>query len=172
MKLRQHKREHLNRLRRRIRLVPWLARIEALVDREHERLMDDCWTKRLQGTGVKLFINDEQAVGVSFNAPGGPVRSPEEISEAIASVIALAGDELRIEAGANGAPVVHADGSKVSAAALIAMAEELTIGSRSASGTLQVAMTAEQRERALRVIEKVWRDDPRRFTFHPKLPRR
>lgn len=142
MKLRQHKQEHIERMRRRI-----LHRRGSPSPLQTSRVIPADSGKRFHGARITGVWIDELPCLLDTELPEG----------------------LRIEAGANGATVAHVDGSKVSAAALIAMADMVP---SSTSGTLEVAMTAEQRQRALRVIEKVWREDPRRFTFSPKLPRR
>ena len=138
MKLRQHKREHIERLRWRIKrgrmdelraqwdrgadLSSALAASMRPVSRAFASIANGFarvairpghrrqsplrtvtapapGTGPLCGTRPTLVIFDELAdvLQVSVKAPGGQVSSPEEIAESIASVIALAGDELTKE---------------------------------------------------------------------------
>jgi hypothetical protein len=125
------------------------------IKRRHAARQQRC---RPRARDLKAWVNDKPVLIVSMSLPGGPVRDTGELERAV-----------RIEGdSASGTLKVHVDGSNVSAAALIAMADELP----GASGKLHVALTPEQRERAMRTIERVLRDDPRRFSFSLKLPRR
>lgn len=150
MKLRQHKRDHIKRLRwliKRRRVEELRAQFETGMDHVSTALVDALLA---QGTLMR-------AAFASITA------------EFARTVLRSLPNELRIEAGANGSPVAHVDGSKISAAALIVMADKLGLG---ASRPRQVLMTAEQIERHRRALDKVQRSDPRQFTFSPKLPRR